>query len=58
LDRLIARDPILYNKILFRAFLHYSKKEVDRMTIQEYIDGVVMLKDVLEKIHAPFMNGG
>ena len=55
-DELIARNHVLYKKTLFRAFLHYSKEEVDTMTIQDYIDSTIMLKEVLNLTHAPFMD--
>jgi hypothetical protein len=55
-DELIARDPVLYKKGMFRAFLNYSKKEVDKMTMQEYLDSTVMLDQVLRLWHAPYIN--
>lgn len=39
---------------MFRAFLGLTKKEVDKMTIGDYLDNVVMLKEVLKLWHAPF----
>jgi hypothetical protein len=39
---------------MFRAFLHFSKQELDEMTLQEYMDAEVMLHEVLKLIHAPF----
>ena len=56
ITNLIARDPVLYKKTLFRAFLNYSKKETDKMTIQEYIDNTIILEDVLKLWHAPFID--
>lgn len=53
-EKLIARNPVLYNKTMFRAFLGLSEKEVRQMTISEYMDNVIMLKEVLKLWHAPF----
>jgi len=53
-DKLIARDPVLYQKTMFRAFLGYSKNEVDELTISDYMDNVIMLREVLKLWHAPF----
>jgi hypothetical protein len=55
-DKLIARDPVFYKKTLFRAFLHYSKNELEEMTVEEYMDNVIMLDEVLKLIHAPYLN--
>lgn len=55
LEELIAREPVLYKKTLFRAFLGYSSKECDKMTIQNYMDSSVILQSVLKLWHAPFM---
>ena len=53
---LIARNPVLYKKTLFRAFLNYSKKECDKMTLDEYLNNVIILEDVLKLWHAPFLH--
>jgi len=45
----------LYKKTLFRAFLGYTKKEVKKMTIQQYIDSSIILEEVLKLWHAPYM---
>jgi hypothetical protein len=37
-----------------RAFLHLSKKEIDEMTMQEYIDYGIMLREYLLLLHAPY----
>jgi len=39
---------------MFRAFLMYSGKELEDMTLQEYMDCQIMLPEVLKIIHAPF----
>ena len=54
-DDLIKRDPVFFQKTMFRAFLHLSKKECEEMSIDEYMNYTIMLKKVLETIHAPFM---
>jgi hypothetical protein len=41
---------------MFRAFLHLTKEEVDVMTIQDYMDNIIMLKEAMRFRHAPFMN--
>jgi len=55
-NKLIARNPVMYKKTLFRAFLNYSQKECKKMTLDEYLANVVILEDVLKLWHAPFMN--
>jgi len=52
---LIARDDGFYNRTLFRAFLHLTKEECDNMSQQEYIDYLIMFREVLRLIHAPFL---
>ena len=52
---LIARNPVLFKKTMFRAFLNYEKKEVKKMSIQSYMDSCIMLDEVLKLWHAPFM---
>jgi hypothetical protein len=54
-NNLVARNPVFFQKSLFRAFLHLTKEECDKMTLTEYMDYTVMLKKTLELIHAPFM---
>jgi len=51
---LLARDPVFYQKTCFRAFLNLSREEVETMTLQEYSDYTIMLKEVLKLWHAPF----
>jgi hypothetical protein len=51
---LLARDPVLYQKTCFRAFLNLGPKEIKKMTLQEYMDYTVMLSEVLKLWHAPF----
>ena len=41
---------------VFRAFLHLTKEEIDNMSIEDYIDNVILLKEVLKLQHAPFIN--
>ena len=53
-DELIARDPVKYNKTMFRAFLHLSRKEVEQMSIRDYLDYQILLKETLLLIHAPY----
>lgn len=53
-EELIARDPVLYQKTMFRAFLHLERDEVENMSMQEYIDNHILLNEVLKLIHAPF----
>lgn len=52
---MIARNPVLYKKTLFQAFLHYSQERVDTMTMRDYLDSCMMLEGVLKLMHAPFM---
>lgn len=40
---------------MFRAFLQLTKQEIDEMTIDEYMDYVIMFKEALKFRHAPFM---
>jgi len=54
LNRLIARDNVFYKKALFRAFFGMGKKELDRLTMRQYIDYNIVLRDVLNLWHAPF----
>jgi hypothetical protein len=56
LKDLIARDPVKYQKTKFRAFLGYSKKECDRMTMQDFLDACVILEDVIKVWHAPYLD--
>lgn len=53
-DKLIAREPVFYQKTMFRAFLGYSGTEIEEMTLGEYMDNVIMLREVLKLWHAPF----
>lgn len=53
---LIARKPILFQKSLFRAFLHLTKEECDNMGADEYLDNLIMLKKVLELIHDHYLD--
>jgi len=46
---------VFYNKTLFRAFLFLTKQECDEMTQQEYMDYLVMFREVMRFHHAPFM---
>ena len=39
---------------MFRAFLNYTRDDCEQMSISEYIDSIIMLKEVLKLIHAPF----
>lgn len=54
-EELMARDFVLYQKTMFRAFLNYEKKDVEKMTIQEFIDSSIMLGEVLKLWHAPYI---
>lgn len=56
LKKLIARDPVFYQKTMFRAFLHYSGKELEEMSIQEYMDCCILLPEALKILHAPYIN--
>jgi hypothetical protein len=56
LTNLIARNPVMYKKTLFRAFLNYSKKECDKMTLTEYLNSNVILESVLKIWHSPFID--
>jgi hypothetical protein len=47
---------VFVQKTMFRAFLHLSKQECDEMSIDEYMNYTLMLKKVLETIHAPYMD--
>jgi hypothetical protein len=51
---LIARNPVFYKKTMFRAFLNLSQSECDNMSVSEYMDYAIMLKEVLKLWHAPF----
>jgi hypothetical protein len=53
---LIARNPVFYQKTMFRAFLHYSGKELKKMSLDEYKDCSIMLGEVLRTLHAPYMD--
>jgi hypothetical protein len=55
-NELIARDPVFYQKTMFRAFLHLSKKETEKMNIQTYIDYHIMFKEYLKIFHAPYID--
>jgi len=57
-ENLIARDPVFYQKTLFRAFLHLDKEETENMTYQQYMDYQIMLKECLKLLHAPYLNSG
>jgi hypothetical protein len=39
---------------MFRAFLNLSGEECDNMSVGEYMDYGIMLKEVLKVWHAPF----
>jgi len=52
---LIARDPVKYHKRLFRAFLGLGRKEVEDMSFDEYNDNVIMLRETLKLLHAPYL---
>ena len=39
---------------MFRAFLGYTKEEVDELSIGDYIDSTIMLTEALRILHAPF----
>lgn len=54
IKNLIARDDVFYNKTLFRAFLHLSKEECDAMTLQEYLDYLLMFRETMKLFHAPY----
>ena len=41
---------------MFRAFLHLSKKEIDNMGVQEYIDYHIIFKQYLKILHAPYID--
>jgi hypothetical protein len=45
---------VLYQKTLFRAFLHLEREEVEEMTINEYMDNIILLRETLQILHAPF----
>ncbi len=53
---LVARSPVFFQKILFRAFLHLTRKEIDEMSLTDYQNYTIMLKKVLELLHAPFLD--
>jgi hypothetical protein len=46
----------MYHKRLFRAFLGLGRKEVENMSLYEYMDNVIMLHEYLKFIHAPYLN--
>jgi hypothetical protein len=54
--KLIARNPIGYHLAVFRAFLHLSKEECENMSLAEYLDNTIILKEVLKILHAPYIN--
>ena len=39
---------------MFRAFLGYTKQEIDELSLGEYIDSTIMLTEALKLLHAPF----
>lgn len=54
-DKLLERNPIFYNKLMFRSFLNYSGEELENMGIEEYLDCTVVLGEVLKMWHAPYL---
>ena len=46
-EKLIARNDRFYNKTMFRAFLQLTKEECDTMSVQDYIDYLIMFKQVI-----------
>ena len=48
---LVARDPVFFNKTLFRAFLFLTKKEIENMSLTDYKNYCIMLKKTLELHH-------
>ena len=55
-NKLIARDPVLYKKTMFRAFLGLTKQDTEEMGIGDYLDHSIMLSEVLKLWHAPYMD--
>jgi hypothetical protein len=41
---------------MFTAFLGYSRKQVEEMSIDEYLKCMVMLPEILKLWHTPFQN--
>lgn len=56
LENLQNSDPVFYNISLFRAFLNYSERECEEMSINKYINSIIVLHEVLRLHHAPFLN--
>lgn len=54
-NKLIARNAVFYKKTLFQAFLHLSDKQIENMTMQEYLDYCVIFKDAILILHAPYV---
>lgn len=54
-NALMARNPVLYNKTMFRAFLNLTKEEVDEMSIDDYMNNVILLNEYLKLLHAPYI---
>jgi len=55
-DNLIARDPVFFQKSMFRAFLHYNTEDLENMSIDEYMKCSIILKEYLKILHAPYMD--
>ena len=48
---LVERDPVFFNKTLFRSFLFLTKKECENMSLTDYENYCIMLKKTLELHH-------
>lgn len=54
-EKLIARNPLLFQVTMFRAFLRLPEDKIDNMGYDDFIDYTIMLKEVLKVVHAPYI---
>lgn len=47
IKELLARNPVFYNRTMFRAFLGLNTKDMTAMTAGEYVDYCLMLNHVI-----------
>ena len=54
LEEMRANRPFDYHKYFIRAFLNYSRDEIDNMTIQEFCDCMAVVFELKQFWHLPF----
>lgn len=54
LDELRANNPIFYHRCYIRAFLNYSREDLDKMTIREFCDALAVVHELKKYWHLPF----